>query len=91
MSGLEAGDNDRPFLFNLVGNMQQRPWRQRLRDVVRNCSLPAALPAPAAKSLAAATAMQLSPHVVVLKGQLQHHAIVYAPSNASSDPHRVLS
>lgn len=77
-----SSDNNRPFLFNLVGNMQQRPWRQRLRESVLNSSLPVASPMSssavgAAAAAAAAADLQLTEHVVALQGQQQHFAIVY--------------
>jgi hypothetical protein len=73
-----AANESRPFLFNLVGNMQQRPWRQRLRASLMNSSLPAAsLPASSsAAAAAAAEAMQLTEHVLALPGTPQHFAVV---------------
>jgi hypothetical protein len=76
-----SSDKNRPFLFNLVGNMQQRPWRQRLRVSVLNSSLPVASPmsssAVGAATAAAAADLQLTEHMVALQGQQQHFAIVY--------------
>jgi cystathionine beta-lyase/cystathionine gamma-synthase len=71
---------NRTFLFNLVGNMQQRPWRQLLRSSVMNSSLPASSLAAVSSSTAAAAAaaLQLTEHMVALKGQQQHFAIVCA-------------
>jgi hypothetical protein len=70
-------NNHRPFLFNLVGNMQQRPWRQRLRESVMENSLPAeSLMLPSSSAADAAAALQLTEHLVALQGQQQHFAIV---------------
>jgi len=70
-----AAGGSRPFLFNLVGNMQQRPWRKRLRASILNATLAGAAAAQAAA--AAAADLNLTEHVVVLEGGQEEAAIVY--------------
>ncbi len=73
--GQEANETTRPFLFNLVGNMQQRPWRQRLRASLLNKSLPVAS-SSSTSAAAAAAAMQLTEHMIAVGGNPEDLAIV---------------
>jgi hypothetical protein len=89
-----SSDKNRPFLFNLVGNMQQRPWRQRLRVSVLNGSLPVTSPmsssAEGEAAAAAAADLQLTEHMVALQGQQQHFAIVYVTLTSTNHITRLI-